>query len=116
MAIEDVFKAAGADEAAVLKRFSGSKALIVRFFKKFPNDPSFASLQSALAEQRYADVEQAAHTLKGVSANLGFQPLSDLCADLMEKVRKGETTNLDALFQSIAEQYHAIVDAIKTLG
>lgn len=116
MTLEDVMDAAGADHEATLRRFAGNRALLERIFRKYPADPSFAELRAALSARNYAEVERAAHTMKGVTANLGFQRLSGMCAELVDMVRGGRTEGLEPVFAKVAAEHGAIVAGIAQLG
>ena len=52
-----------------------SEALVHRFVLKYPADPSFAQLREAVAAADWESAFRAAHTLKGVAQNLGFDAL-----------------------------------------
>lgn len=102
----------GVDTETTLHRFAGNESLLKRFVQKFPQDPTYQSLREAVEGDEPAQVERAAHTLKGIAANLGYQALSDRCADLVSAIRNGETGDNAALFQSVTEEYDKIVRAI----
>lgn len=108
----DFFTSLSIDETAVMSRFGGSAALLERFLKKFPADPSWPSLCTALEQQDLPEVERAAHTLKGVAGNFGFARLSQACADMVAAVRAGRAQDLPEAFGRAREQYQAIVDKI----
>lgn len=108
----DFFSSLAIDESAVMSRFGGSTALLERFLKKFPADPSWSSLCTALEQQDLPEVERAAHTLKGVAGNFGFARLSQACADMVAAVRAGRSQDLPEAFDRAREQYEAIVAKI----
>ena len=101
MNLKDALELAGVDYEMTLNRFSNNAMLLERFVKKFPGDKTFQELDAAVGDKRFGDVERAAHTLKGIAANLGFQYLSDLSAEvvnLVRSLRQGQYWN--CLFQS----------------
>lgn len=108
----DFFTALSIDQTSVMARFGGSAALLERFLKKFPADPSWPSLCTALEQQDLPEVERAAHTLKGVAANFGFARLSQACADMVAAVRAGRPEDLPEAFGRAKEQYEAILAKI----
>ena len=63
-------------------------------------------------------IERLAHTLKGTSANLGFQILSDQCHELVQAIRDGETQpeQLKPFMDKISAEYEKIMAAIEALG
>ena len=76
----------GIDMAEGLKRAGHQHALYMRFLKRFPADPTFRLLCHALEESRLHDAFLYAHTLKGLTAQLGIfslhAPLCNLCDTL----------------------------------
>ena len=108
----DFFTSLSIDQTSVMARFGGSAALLERFLKKFPADPSWPSLCTALEQQDLPEVERAAHTLKGVAANFGFARLSQACADMVAAVRAGRPEDLPEAFGRAKEQYETILAKI----
>ena len=74
MTIQECYMALGGNYQEVAKRLP-SESLVKRFITKFPDDKSFAELSQAMAEGDRASAFRAAHTLKGVSANLSLDQL-----------------------------------------
>ena len=74
MRIQEFYKEIGSDYEETARRL-GSEELIRKFALKFLNDPSFEELESAFAEHEVEKAFRAAHTLKGVAINLGFDGL-----------------------------------------
>lgn len=91
--------------------------LLERFVKKFPNDKTFEELDAAVGDKRYGDVERSAHTLKGIAANLGFQYLSDLSAEVVNLVRSDhyDKDNIGIAFSRVAEEYEKVVSCVNRL-
>ena len=58
---------------------------------------------------------RAAHTLKGVCLNLGFDELYEVSAEITEKLRGKETAGSEDTFQKVEEKYQKTVNAIKGL-
>ena len=56
---------------------------------------------------------RAAHTLKGICLNLGFDAFYEVSAALTEKLRGRELTGYEADFASVKECYEKTVAAIK---
>ena len=66
---------AGVDVDGALERFMNNEGLLERFLKKFPADPNYGALKEALARGDADAAFRAAHTLKGVAANLSMATL-----------------------------------------
>lgn len=116
MSVKELLEEAGADSAVVLARFGNNEALLERFIKKFPADPNFESLKEAIGEVNVKNIEIYSHTLKGVTANLGFDNLSARSAAIVNAVRGGETKNLESLFAELKTEYVKVVEGINTLS
>ena len=86
MTIEECYKQLGGDFAKVKTRLP-SVSLITKFITKFLDDSSFSELCRALEEGQREEDFRAAHTLKGVCANLGFDQLRNLSSALTELLR-----------------------------
>ena len=93
----------------------GSEAMIKRFALKFLNDPSFNDLKEDLIKKDGEEAFRAAHTLKGVCLNLGFDELYEVSAELTEKLRGRETAGSEELFQKVSQKYQKTVAAIQGL-
>ena len=93
-----------------------SPALVERFIGKFLDDGSFSELTSAMAAGQTEAAFRAAHTLKGVSANLGFEQLRQSSSALTEFLRgKAEPVPAEALplLEQVRRDYQMTVDAIR---
>lgn len=115
MTIEQCYQQLHGDYAQVLQRLP-SPALVERFVGKFLNDGSFSELAGAMEAGQTELAFRAAHTLKGVSANLGFEQLRQSASNLTEALR-GKTGALPAeaapLMEQVRQDYNMTVDAIR---
>ena len=87
MTVKECYEQMGADYEGVLGRLR-SEALIKKFAKKFLDDGSFQSLKDNLAAGNGEEAFRAAHTLKGVCQNLGFDNLYTVSFEITEKLRE----------------------------
>ena len=83
MTIRECYGELGLDFDAVLSRLVNEK-LVQKFALKFLDDPSFQNLKDALDSKDVETAFRAAHTLKGVCLNLGFDRLYEVSAELTE--------------------------------
>lgn len=102
MTVKECYEQMGADYEGVLKKFA----------KKFLDDGSYQSLKDNLAQGNGEEAFRAAHTLKGVCQNLGFDNLYQVSFDITEKLRGRETDGCEELFAKVEEQYKKTTDAI----
>lgn len=111
MTVKECYEQMGADYEGVLGRLR-SEVRIKKFAKKFLDDGSFRSLKDNLAQKNGEEAFRAAHTLKGVCQNLGFDNLYKASFDITEKLRGRDTEGCEELLAKVEEQYNNTVDAI----
>lgn len=114
MTLEECYRQLGGDYADACTRLP-SPALVAKFIAKFPADPSFAALCEAVSGGDAAAAFAAAHTLKGVCANLSFSRLFRSASALTEALR-GRTRlpeQTASLLDAVREDYAVTVEAIR---
>ena len=74
MKIRECYEQMGADYDNVLSRL-GSDAIVERFARKFLEEKTFDNLKEAMEKRDAEEAFRAAHTLKGICLNLGFDNL-----------------------------------------
>lgn len=113
MTIEQFYDKIGADYAEVLSRL-GSESLIKRIALRFLSDPTFRELTEGFEEKDAEKAFRAAHTLKGVCSNLGFNRLQVPAFDLTEKLR-GRTFDVpgtEELYNEVKKEYLFLTEAL----
>ena len=115
MVLMEALERSGMDIDATLRRFGGNAALLERFIRKFPQDGTFEKLEAAVEGGRAEEIEALAHTLKGTSANLGFQELSDRCAALVNAVRAGRGAEAPELFSGVAGEHGRLMALLREI-
>lgn len=115
MTIEQCYQALGGNYAEVCTRLPSAR-LVEKFVRKFLEDTTFDTLcQQVLAGNR-EDAFRAAHTLKGVCANLSFSRLQVSAAVLTEALRPQTDTisgTAEALLEDVRRDYTQTVTAIR---
>ena len=112
MEVRACYEEMGSNFDEVLSRL-GSEQMVQRFAIKFLNDKSYETLEAALKEKDVDSAFRAAHTLKGVCVNLGFDKLYEVSSALTEKLRAKELDGTDVMFEKVKEQYDITVNAIR---
>ena len=110
--LEQAYHELGADYEGVTTRLMGD-ALVARFVGKFFEDENFAKLGGALAAQDVKAAFMAAHTLKGVCQNLGFDNLYAPSSELTEVLRAGSLEGTDELYAKVVAEYHRTEEVLK---
>ena len=83
MTIKECYEAMGGDYEDVFKR-PMSEARIKKFALMFKKDPSMSQLTQAMDAGDTETAFRAAHTLKGICANLGFKSLFEVSYEITE--------------------------------
>ena len=99
----------GADVEGTLHRFMGNEALYSKFLLKFGDDTNYAKLVESLDQGNYEEAFKYAHTLKGVSANLGLDPVCKPVSALTELLRGKAAADVD--MDQVASQRAALEEA-----
>jgi len=115
MTFDEFAKEIDMDVTGTLNRFSGNAELMQHFVRTFPDDKTFPQLQAAIAVGNWSGIEEAAHTLKGVSGNLGFSTLFTLTSEIVNDVRTKQFDAATALFPKAIECCQHIIDCINKL-
>ena len=117
MSLEIAYAAMGADLEAVRRRLATDER-IEKFAKLFLEDASMQSLEAALGRGNLAQAFRHAHTLKGVSRDLGFTPLLEASSALSDALRPGEDGDpknpsaVPGLMSEVCSAYSLTIDAI----
>lgn len=115
MNIEECYELIGGDFADVSKRIPSVK-LIEKFIGKFLEDNSYNILRAQIECNNREEAFRAAHTLKGICANLAFTGLLNSTSRLTEELRREADVVSDLaleLFKNVERDYEVTADAIR---
>ena len=115
MTIQACYQQMGGDYAQVQQRLPSAR-LIEKFVAKFLEDGSFAELRQAMQTGQREAAFRAAHTLKGVCANLSFTKLLASASRLTELLRPEADVipaEAAALMEAVAQDYELTVSTIR---
>lgn len=114
MTLKEFYAQIGGNYEDTLHRLP-SEALVHRFVLKYPADPSVAQLRDSVSAADWETAFRAAHTLKGVAQNLGFERLYQVSAVLTEAMRGEKPLEDRSLLDAVEQQDAAIRRAISEL-
>ena len=114
MTIEECYKQLGGDYSNVLSRLSND-AIIRKFLVKFLSDGSCGNIFTNLESGNLEEAFRAAHTLKGVAQNLGFDRLQKSASALTEAMSGAVPLTDESLFEEVCKDQKEIVEAIEKL-
>lgn len=107
--------AAGMDVDAALKRFMNNAGLLLKHARRFPDEGTWGRLLAALdvgdAEGGFA----AAHTLKGITANLSLTALHDVTDAMTEDLRAGNVEAARGRLSEATAAYDAVCSALRQI-
>jgi len=106
-------KEAGVDIKTAMNRFMGNEALLMRFLKKFDQDPNYELFKKCMEEKQYDEAFKAAHTLKGLCGNLSLSGMFDVVSREVEALRAKEYQKAEGILPEVVEEYERVV---KILG
>lgn len=103
---------AGMDVEDALARVLGKPALLERLLAAFRADTSYPELCAACEEGDLDAIAAAAHSLKGVSANLSMRSLLEPTVRCLIAARAGDVERARQELPDISRAYEALVVAI----
>lgn len=104
------------DKNAVMERLGGNEALLKRLLKKF-HDAYINTGKTLLSEIESSNQEESyriVHTLKGVSANLGFGRLYRSAIALETRMKAGEYDSLQEEMTAFITELDAVIHEMET--
>ena len=110
MNLFEFYKAIEGDYNEIKKNLI-SDEIIAELVMDFLEDTSFISLMNAFKTNDVNSAFLAAHTLKGVSASLGFKCLTAPVATITEKLRNKVMPSSDEM-RYVESQYNKVLAAI----
>lgn len=102
----------GGDMEGTLDRFVGDAALYETCFATFLTDEAFPDLGAALDASNYEKAFEYAHTLKGVTGNMGLTPLYRVICQIVEDLRARHVDHLQEHYAEVLRQ----LNFLKTLA
>ena len=97
---KEIFEEYGADYQKTIARFMGNEKMYMKFLGMLFQDPSMEKLGEAFT---------AAHTLKGVTANMGLTPLFDRVCAIVEPLRLGEAReDYPDMYREIEDEFQRV--------
>ena len=117
MTLEELYAQIGGDYEEAMNRLRMEK-LVSKFIVRFLDDTSCNDLVAAHAAGDETQMFEAAHTAKGVCANLSLPELTKPASQITEALRPGNDdlkaqTDIDALVEQLKAAYDKTVEGIR---
>lgn len=114
MTLKECYRKIDGDYEGTIKRLYSEK-FVEKIVRKFLQDKSFPELEKAMEEEQREEAFRAAHTLKGVSQNLGFTRLHARSAELTELLRESLEPEAVQVFEDTKREYQRTIEVIADL-
>ena len=114
--VKDNLGKAGFDVIGSIRRFAGNEALYEKHIFKFIDDKIYENLAKAVSEGNREDAFREAHTLKGISGNLGLNPLFNPLSILVGALREenAQAADIGKLFSAVEAGYNLVIATLKS--
>ena len=112
MSLKTCYDALGGDYEQALGRLR-SERLMQKYVLRFLDEKSYEELNDAIAKKDGETAFRAAHTIKGMCLNLGFDRLFASSDAMSEALRHGWTDDALALLGQLRDDYDQTVRAIR---
>ena len=114
-------EANGYDVDGAIHRFSGNEVLYLTFLKRFPSNEHYDKIEKNLIDKNYETAQKAAHALKGITGNLGLNPVYRLLEEMLSTMRNKESVvdfeeKLEGLYKQFQAEYEKSIKLIAKLG
>lgn len=112
MDIQNLYSSIEVDYHQVLCRFMNNENMIRKFLKKFiDEDKTFDEFVVAIQNKDIEAILTTAHKLKGITSNLGLDPLFNISSQIVVFIRNNELDNI----YELAEEFKQIYKDIRVL-
>lgn len=91
----------GCDIEGAMMRMSDDEDFYIECLSDFVGDGCFDKLGTALEARNVRNAFEAAHTLKGLLANLGLTPMYNCIVEIVEPLRSGSCDNLEKKYSEL---------------
>ena len=99
----------GVDYQATMPRFMGNEGLYKKLLGMLFQDANLEKLGKAIQDGDLTAAFEAAHTLKGVAANMGLTPYYQAICSIVEPLRCGEARcDYPELYQNIVDEFKKV--------
>ncbi len=105
----------GIDVVKTMERFMNNEELFIKFLKRFLDDNNYQDMRAAILDKDYEKAFNHAHTLKGLSANLGMNCIQHPVSDIVDKLRLNLHEDIAAEMEGLHNNYENICEIIRSL-
>lgn len=112
MNIKDFYEQIGGNYEDILARLS-QEAFVEKFALMYLKDNSYDILMAAIESGDNGAAFRGAHSLKGVSANLGFEELRKAASELTEQLRPQNVPADPSLIDAVKKAQQKVIVGLR---
>lgn len=105
----------GVNIERVMSRFMGNEMMYINFLKRFTEDKSFEKMQNSFRQGDLEEAFKAAHTLKGLIANLGLDGIMEAVNPITEILRVGSDEGIKELMEQAGKEYNMVLEILAAI-
>lgn len=113
---KEILMDAGIDVDGGIERCMGNEALYKKLIKRIWQDANYQEVLSGMEAGSMDQVLKAAHTLKGISGNLGFIRLYEITEEIVKQIREEHYEEIGDKIAELAENYEKVMSALDKTG
>ena len=106
-------KELGVDVEGTISRFVDDDEIYTKFLLRFPDEDRITPVREAIKAGDNDALMRSAHKLKGVSANLGMNSLSEKAERIVSKLRNNVYDGFEEDLKAAEEEYDLICRTIQ---
>ena len=110
--VSDMLKEAGINVKTAMNRFFDNEEMYFSFLHKFTEDGLMKKIKLYIEQNQVKDAFDAAHTLKGVCANLSIDSMNEVLNPMVEVLRTGSMEGLLSQYDKLDEVYKEVINII----
>ena len=112
MQLNEFYQMIGSDSDAVVRRMGLTENHLKKYLGKFRENQEYMKLTQAVAQNDYYNIEWAAHTLKGITSNLGLDILYTDFQKIVDCVRDGKYDEIPAHYAAARADYERVMELL----
>ncbi len=106
---KEIFQNYGGDYNSTMPRFMNQEAMYLKFLDMLFKDDNLKKLNDAIQSSDLDKAFEAAHTLKGVVANMGLTPMYNAVCVIVEPLRaKRGDADYSTMLSDIEKEYDEV--------
>lgn len=113
MEFHELLERIGVDAPATVARLGGMESILEALYPEISTGPDLHALAHAYDIRDMKALEQPVHTLNGLTANLGIEPLRQLSAEYLEQIRTAvPPSELTTYQRQLTQEYRRVTQSI----